>query len=132
MPPYKPGQSGNPKGKPRGTKDRRTVLRELLQPHAQDLIQKAVDMALEGDTTALRLCMERIVPPIKARAESIPMEPLEGTLVDQGNVFLHKMTEGTITPEETSHLLSALSAQAKIIEYDELDRRLTTLEESRN
>ena len=46
---FKKGQSGNPAGKPKGAKDKRTELRELLKPHAEKLVKKAVDMALAGD-----------------------------------------------------------------------------------
>lgn len=63
---FKAGQSGNPKGRPKGSKDKRTELRELLEPHAPELIQKAVDMALGGDVSALKMCLDRLIPPIKS------------------------------------------------------------------
>ena len=52
---YKPGQSGNPKGKPKGALNHatRTVL-ELLDGEAEALTRKAVEKALEGDGVALR------------------------------------------------------------------------------
>jgi hypothetical protein len=59
---FQAGQSGNPRGKPRGAKDKRTGLRALLQPHADALVKKAVDLALGGDTAALRLCLDRLAP----------------------------------------------------------------------
>ena len=61
---FKPGQSGNPAGKPKGVKDRRTELRALLVPHAQELIDKVVALAKAGDTTALRILIDRLIPPI--------------------------------------------------------------------
>src|SRR4051812_21410410 len=67
--PFKKGRSGNPRGKPKGAKDKRTALRGLLQPHERELVQKAVDLALAGDTTALRMCMDRLMPPLRARDE---------------------------------------------------------------
>ena len=63
---FKKGQSGNPSGRPKGVKDKRTELRELLEPHAEALVKKAVDLALMGDTSALRLCLERIIPAVKS------------------------------------------------------------------
>lgn len=63
------GQSGNPAGRPKGIPDKRTQMRELFEPHAEALIDKAVQLALAGDTTALRMCLERIIPPMKASAE---------------------------------------------------------------
>ena len=63
---FEKGKSGNPKGKPKGAKDKRTELRALLEPHAPALIQKAVDMALAGDTVALKLCLDRIIPSMRS------------------------------------------------------------------
>jgi hypothetical protein len=58
---YKPGQSGNPYGRPRGARNRATVAAErLLDGEADALTRKAIELAKEGDTTALRLCIERI------------------------------------------------------------------------
>lgn len=63
---FKKGQSGNPSGRPKGTKDKRTELRELLRPHAPVLVEKAVEMALDGDTTALKICLDRIIPAMRS------------------------------------------------------------------
>lgn len=63
---FQKGQSGNPEGRPKGTKDKRTELRELLQPHAPALVEKAVELALQGDTTALKMCLDRIIPVMRS------------------------------------------------------------------
>ena len=63
---FKKGESGNLQGRPKGIKDRRTEFRELLEPYAPALVNKAVAMALKGDSTALRLCLDRLIPPVKA------------------------------------------------------------------
>ncbi|MHC4197293.1 MAG: DUF5681 domain-containing protein [Planctomycetota bacterium] len=58
------GVSGNPKGRPKGTRNRATIMAEaLLEGQAEALVQKGVSMALKGNTTALRLCLERLIPP---------------------------------------------------------------------
>ena len=64
---YEKGQSGNPSGRPPGIRDKRTALRALLEPHAPALIAKAVEMAKAGDATALRICLDRLIPPAKSR-----------------------------------------------------------------
>ena len=63
---FQKGQSGNAAGKPKGAKDIHTELRALLEPDADDLVAKAVSLALGGDTTALRICLERLIAPMKA------------------------------------------------------------------
>jgi hypothetical protein len=65
---YKLGQSGNPYGRPRGARNRATVAAErLLHGEADALTRKAIELATDGDTTALRLCIERILPARKDR-----------------------------------------------------------------
>jgi hypothetical protein len=57
---FKPGQSGNPAGKPKGARHKTTLAMEaLLEGEAEGPTRKAVEMALAGDTTAMRLCFER-------------------------------------------------------------------------
>jgi Family of unknown function (DUF5681) len=61
---WEKGQSGNPRGKPRGARNRATLLAEaLLDGEAEALTRKAIEKALEGDGMALRLCLERVLPP---------------------------------------------------------------------
>lgn len=66
---FLPGQSGNPAGKKKGTLSKRTQLARLLEPHAEELVAKAVELARNGDVNALRLCIERLIP--KANNEQI-------------------------------------------------------------
>lgn len=125
---FKPGQSGNPDGRPKGSKDKRTELRELLKPHADDLVKKAVDMALAGDTTALRICIDRIIPSIKARDMPISIPELTGSLTEKGEKVLLAMGQGEITPNDATQMLQTISAQARILEIDELEKRVYELE----
>ncbi|MGH8606516.1 MAG: DUF5681 domain-containing protein [Gammaproteobacteria bacterium] len=70
---WKEGRSGNPSGKPKGATDKRTALRALFAPHAQELVTKAIELAKSGDTTALRLCWERLCPPLRAQDERVEL-----------------------------------------------------------
>ena len=62
---FKTGQSGNPGGRPKGIVDKRTQLRSLIQPHAEDLVNKLVERAKLGDSWAMKLCIDRLIPPMK-------------------------------------------------------------------
>ncbi len=126
---FKKGQSGNPKGRPKGIKDRRVKYRELLEPHASELVKKAVELALAGDTTSLRLCLERIVPSIKSQDEPVKLGELEGTLPEQGAAIVAAMGAGQVSPSEAAVMLQALAAQARIVEVDDLEKRVTVLED---
>lgn len=125
---FKAGQSGNPAGKPIGAKDKRTALRGLLQPYADALVKKAVELALAGDTTALRICIDRCIPTIKAKDAPISLAGLSGSLSEQGNAVLTALAAGEITPDEANAVMSAISAQVRIIEADELEKRIAALE----
>jgi hypothetical protein len=126
---FEKGISGNPAGRPRGIQDRRVKFRELLEPHAPQLVEKVVQLALEGDTKALRLCLERVCPPMKARSEPIEVGTLAGSLAEQGQRIIAAMGKGIVVPSEASAALRALATQARIQEIDELERRVAVLEE---
>ena len=127
---FKKGQSGNPAGRPKGKSELRE-LRELLSPHAEELVTKAVEMAKAGDSAALRLCLDRLIPPIKARDTPITLEQFTGTLTEQGQLILEAMARSDLTPSEATSMLQALGAQGRIVELDELEKRLRVLEETR-
>ncbi|HEX2243372.1 MAG TPA: DUF5681 domain-containing protein [Gammaproteobacteria bacterium] len=127
--PYKKGQSGNPSGRPRGISDKRTALRELLAPHAQALIEKTVELAKGGDTTALRLCLERIMAPIRARDDAVVIEQVGNTLTERSQAIVNASLTGQISPSEASTLMQALATQARVIESEELAARIEALEE---
>ncbi len=52
-------------------------LETLLDGQAEALTQKAIDLALAGDMAALRLCLDRILPPRKDRPVSIEMPTID-------------------------------------------------------
>jgi hypothetical protein len=128
---FKSGQSGNPAGKPKGAKDKRTEMRSMIAPHADKLVNKAVEMALGGDTTALRICIDRIIPALKSTDRPVTIAELDGTLADQGRTVLAALSSGQITPEEASTLMQTVAAQARIIEITELESRIGELEKRR-
>jgi hypothetical protein len=75
--PFSKGQPGNPAGKPKGVRNRATLAAEvLLEGEAKALTRKAIELGLAGDTTALRLCLERLIPPRKDRAVSLDLPPI--------------------------------------------------------
>ena len=83
---FQKGQSGNPRGRPMGSRNNATLACEaLLEGQALALTQKAVELALAGDTIALRLCMERLCPVRKDRPVSFPLPPIN-TARDAANV----------------------------------------------
>src|SRR5688572_33357264 len=78
--PFAPGTSGNPRGRPSGSRHKTTLaMEELLDGEAEKLTRKAVEMALAGDMVALRLCLDRITPARKDRPVLFALPPVETT-----------------------------------------------------
>jgi hypothetical protein len=128
---FKKGQSGNPAGKPKGALSRRTLLAKQLEAHMPDLISKVVELAKKGDTQALKICIDRGLPAKKVIDELVDLgKPLDGTAAEQGRIVLQAVGEGRITPDQAATLMTSIAAQARVVEIDELERRLKTLEEA--
>lgn len=128
---WKPGQSGNPKGKPTGSRNKATLLAAtLIDGEAEKITRLAVDMALCGDPTAMRLCMERLLPPRKGCPVRFSMGRLE-TTQDVTNAYSRvweAVGRGKLTPEEATALLPILEHKLKAIEVADLEIRLNALE----
>lgn len=131
---FKKGQSGNPAGKPKGAKDRRTELRELLKPHAAKLVKKVVTLALAGDTTALRICIDRLIPPIREQALRIALpvvKDVAGCTEAQAEV-LRAVTAGELMPGEAEALSGLIEHQRRGLESSDHEKRMRAIEEKLN
>jgi hypothetical protein len=129
--PFKPGQSGNPSGRPRGARNAATVAVEaLLDGEAEALTRKAVDLGLAGDTVALRLCPERIIPARKSRNVSfnLPAVDAAADLAPAFSAVLSAMASGELAPDEAVTVAGVLELKRKAIETIEIERRLTAIE----
>jgi hypothetical protein len=115
--PFQKGQSGNPAGKPRGRRHSITIMAEqLLDGQAGALIAKATEMALAGDTTALRLCVERIVPPRKDRPVNFALPKLESAndAAAAMAAIAEAVATGELTPLEAKDIVSIIASFAKV------------------
>lgn len=126
---YRKGQSGNLQGRPKGIQDKRVALRALLEPHTPKLIDTVVRKALKGDMRAARILLDRIMPPLKTRDEPVEIGTLAGSVTDQARAVIEAVGSGRITPDQAASLMAAVSAQARIIEVDELERRVKAIED---
>jgi hypothetical protein len=129
--PFKPGQSGNPAGKPKGTKHKSTLIREALARHLPEILGKLIEQAKSGDTHAAKLLLERALAPLKSVDAPVAVPgPGSGSVAALGGAVVARMLEGNLTPNEATALLAALAAQSKLVETDELTRRVEALEKA--
>ncbi len=126
-PPWKPGQSGNPAGRPKGTGEI-GKLREAIKGHVPAIIARLTAQALEGDVQAARLLLERTVAPLKAVEPTQPLTLPDGTLTEQGRAVLASVADGVLAPGQGAQLVAAIGQLARVAEVDELAARITALE----
>ncbi|GJD54068.1 hypothetical protein OPKNFCMD_6849 [Methylobacterium crusticola] len=128
---FQKGQSGNLKGKPKGARHKTTLAMEaLLAGEAEGLTRKAIEMANDGDTVALRLCLDRLLPARKDRPVPFALPPIETTadLTKATAALLQAVATGELTPSEAAELGKLVDAHVKAIEVTDIQSRLEALE----
>lgn len=124
---------GNP-GRPRGARHKVTeAVQALLDGQTEALTQKAIDRALEGDVTALRLCLDRIAPARKDASVSFDLPDIE-TMDDAANAaraILRAVADGEVTPLEAASVMAVVEQFRRTLETTEIERRITALEASK-
>ncbi|MBK5204062.1 MAG: hypothetical protein JJD98_01230 [Polaromonas sp.] len=129
---WKPGQTGNPKGRPPGQSEI-TRLRAAIAEHVPSIIEQLVTAAKGGDMQAARLILERVLPPVKAIEQAVELQlPDGGTLTAKGRAVLSAVAGGELAPSQGAALLGAIGTLARVTEIDEMEARLTKLEEKQN
>ena len=126
------GTSGNPAGRPAGSRNKATqALQQMLEGEAEQITRKAIDLALAGDLTAIRLCMERLLPPRKDRPVQLDLPPIEtvGQISLAMAAVSRAISEGEITPGDGETVVNILALQKDVMATAELERRLETLEQ---
>ena len=123
--------SAGTSGRPRGARNKATLaIESLLQGQAEALTQKAIRRALEGDSVALRLCMDRIAPPPKDAAVTFSMPTMCNAMdasVAAGSV-LKAVSEGELTPLEATRVMGLIDSYRRTLELTEIEERLLALE----
>ena len=127
---FQKGQSGNPRGRPAGSRNNATLAAEaLLAGEAEKLTRKCIELALDGDTFALRLCMERIYPARKDRPVEFALPPIN-TARDAADVMssvMNAVAAGQLTPADASELSKVVACTVKSFEAAELADSLVPL-----
>ena len=129
---FKKGESGNPQGRPVGTRNKTTLAAlSLIEDEGEQLARKAVELALDGDLPALKLCMDRLLPPAKERpleAFSLPQLNDQRSVLDALDTIANKLSQGELLPAEATSICKVLEQYRKHFETTELSERLETLE----
>jgi Family of unknown function (DUF5681) len=131
---FEKGRSGNPAGRPRGSRNRSTLAAQLLlQGEAEALTRKAVELALGGDPAALRLCLDRLIAPHRGRLVAFALPPMRtpADLAPAMDAIAAAVARGVLAPAEAAELAKVVDTFANAIETRDFDSRLRALEASR-
>jgi len=122
--------SGNP-GKPRGARHKVTqAIEAMLEGQQEALTQAVIDKALEGDVTALRLCLDRIAPARKDAPVSFDLPEIETAedAAKAARAILKAIAEGDVTPLEAATVMAVVEQFRRTLETTEIERRIVALE----
>jgi len=117
--PFEKGRSGNPAGRRPGSRNRATLAAAaLLAGEAEALTRAAVELALAGDPTAMRLCIERILTPCRERTVKFLLPPIEsvGDISAAMQAVTSALAKGDITPGEAATIAAVVESFARAIE----------------
>jgi len=132
--PFTPGQSGNPHGRPKGARNKATIAAEaLLDGEAEVITRKLIEKAKEGDTTALRLCLERLLPARRDRRVEFELPKIEtaADALKASSSVLQACAQGTLSPSEASEVMELISKHSRIVELTEIEANLSALEKAK-
>ncbi|MEL7802750.1 DUF5681 domain-containing protein [Sulfitobacter pontiacus] len=125
--------SGNP-GRPRGARHKVTqAIEAMLEGQQEALTQAVIDKALEGDVTALRLCLDRIAPARKDAPVSFALPEIETAedAAKAARAILKAIAQGDVTPLEAATVMAVVEQFRRTLETTEIERRIVALEASK-
>jgi Family of unknown function (DUF5681) len=130
--PFQKGQSGNPGGKPKGARNRTTVLAEkLMQDDTKDIVRAVLAAARGGDMTAARLVLERISPVRRGRPVhlDLPTVRTASDVAEGISALMRAIASGELTPDEAATVAGIFELRRKSLETAEFEQRLQILED---
>lgn len=131
---FRPGKSGNPNGRPRGSRHRVTLLAEqLVDGAAEEVVNKIIEHAKQGEPNALKLLMDRILPIRKDRPTPFQLPPI-ATAQDLPSAMAsitQAVADGDLTLTEAAEASRLVENYARAVEVTEIMARLDVLEQEK-
>lgn len=124
---FRPGTSGNPRGRQPGNGTRQRI-EAAVGGRLDRIIERLIEMALEGDVQAARTLLERVAPPLRARDEPVTLT-LGAEPADDARTVLGALGAGSVTPSEAATIMRSIGEAAKVRELADLEARIEAIEQ---
>jgi hypothetical protein len=128
---FKPGQSGNPNGRPRGSRHKTTLaIEKLLDGEGEEITRKAIELAKGGDMAAIRICLDRLAPARKDRHIEFTRPKMEkaSDAAEASAAIVEAVALGELTPSEAGELMKIVESYARTLQASDFEVRLERLE----
>lgn len=127
------GVSGNPRGRPPGRPDRRLLATQQMLDEMRNIVAVLVGKALEGDTNACAIVMQKVLPSVKAQAEKVQFDlDTSAPISEQVSAVLDGVAQGQLAPDVARLIIDSIKSLADVRATEELEARIAALEEARD
>ncbi len=119
---------------------RRDALREELKAREylrqiEEIDQKLQEDEWSANLQALKLRADlqfrrlaKVLPDVKSSSERVSVEGMTGSLTEMGERIIEAMGSGDLSTDAGTAMLSAMASLVRVIEADELAKRVAALE----
>jgi hypothetical protein len=131
--PFAPGTSGNPNGRPKGSRNKATLAWEtLLEGDCEAILGKLIEKAKEGDSAALRLYVDRLLPVRRDRTVVFDLPEIKNAADAEKatSSIVAACAAGDLTPDEAEKVMGLVTAHTRMIQMSELEARLEAVEKA--
>ena len=125
------GNRANPSGRPKGALNKATILaQELIDNEGELIVRKALELAKSGDSSALKLVMDRLLPPRKDKIIEFQLPQINNGQDASAAMaqVIEGVSAGELTPQEGDSLAKLIESAARLAEISILEARVAALE----
>jgi AcrR family transcriptional regulator len=129
--PFKPGNKAGT-GRPPGSRNKDNVFQEVLERDGEKIIELIKRRALKSNPTAMKLCMERLLPVARAGNARFRLPPVDTAagLTGAISAVAQAVAEGELSAQEGESVARIIEGQRRNLELGEFEARIVALEEA--
>lgn len=130
---WKSGESGNPKGRPKGALNKKTLIQEEFEKEGSAIAKVVIEAAKNGDIQAANIALMRLAPPLKPEMRTVRIQlDTNLSLTQQAKQVLEAIASGSIDPENGRLLIDCISRFSGLKQVEELEERIINIENKIN